>query len=281
MSWKVLAKVYERKAGSAMNKAILSYCADKASDNGRGIWASKGTIAAELEAGRSTVIRVMNELVEEGLLVPEGTRGCANGATVEYRIDLAALARLPLVEKPNTRSSNQSQSETGPDKDQSQSETSPRASENQSQSGTQTSLEPPLGEGTRARDADRFEEFWDAYPHRGGNKRKRKDAEVKWRTLRKAGVSQQEMIDGARRAHGDADVLRGYARDPTSWLNQEGWKDEIDQSPQTPSTTTNGRRHDRASEHRAFDDTLRETTRRLRAGEIDFGPDSSDPFAGG
>lgn len=135
MSWKVLAKVYEKRVGSQIKKAVMSYCADKASDDGRGIWASKGTIAAELEAGRSTIIRAINELVEAGLLVPEATRRCANGSTVEYRIDLAALAALPGIERPNTRpvpERDQYRKRTSPDRDQSQSGT------HQSQSGTPT-----------------------------------------------------------------------------------------------------------------------------------------------
>ncbi|NKX40838.1 hypothetical protein HGG71_05065, partial [Rhodobacteraceae bacterium R_SAG2] len=97
MSWHLLSLVYKKKAGSHVRKSILAYCADKASDDGSGIWASKATIAAELECGRSTVIRTFKEFVSEGLLVVTGTRPCANGETVEYAIREAALAALPDV----------------------------------------------------------------------------------------------------------------------------------------------------------------------------------------
>lgn len=276
MSWKVVALVYERQVGSVLRKSVMAYCADKASDDGRGIWASKGTIAAELEAGRSSIIRTFNELVEEGLLVPEGKRACTNGATIEYRIDLNALAALDPVDKPNTRpvpERDRSQSDTGTQVDQSQSGTSPAARNNQSRSGTQTSLEHPI-EKEDAREADRFQEFWDTYPHRGGTKRKRKDAEVKWSRLRKSGIPQQEIIDGARRAHTDPEIQRGYARDPTTWMNQRGWEDEIEPKQ---LRAINGGRHDRTS----FDAKHREYARRVGQGEIDFGPDEGDPFAGG
>lgn len=72
----------------------------------------------------------------------------------------------------------------------------------------------------------RFSEFWAAYPHRDG-KRGRKLAEAKYRAAVKRGVSEQTIIDGAKRAHADPRVKAGYARDPTTWLNQAGWDDEI------------------------------------------------------
>lgn len=71
-----------------------------------------------------------------------------------------------------------------------------------------------------------FEAFWNAYPHRDG-KRGRKLAEAKYRAAVKRGVSEQTIIDGAKRAHADPRVKAGYARDPTTWLNQAGWDDEI------------------------------------------------------
>jgi uncharacterized protein YdaU (DUF1376 family) len=73
---------------------------------------------------------------------------------------------------------------------------------------------------------DRFAEFWEAYPHRDG-RRNRKGAEDRYRAAVRGGVSEQAIIDGARRAHGDRRVLAGYARDPTTWLNQQGWLDEV------------------------------------------------------
>ncbi|MDF3606308.1 hypothetical protein PE067_09270 [Paracoccus sp. DMF-8] len=94
-------------------------------------------------------------------------------------------------------------------------------------------------------DVSRFQEFWDAYPHRGGTKRNRSGAEDKYRAAIKAGASQQEIIDGAGRAHTDQRVRDGYARDPTTWLNQQGWKDEI--QPQPNFTVINGSAHDRQS----------------------------------
>jgi hypothetical protein len=72
----------------------------------------------------------------------------------------------------------------------------------------------------------RFSEFWDCYPHRDG-KRNRAGAEKAFAKAARR-VSEQVIIDGARAAHGDRRVRDGFARDPTTWLNQEGWADEVD-----------------------------------------------------
>jgi hypothetical protein len=83
----------------------------------------------------------------------------------------------------------------------------------------------------------RFSEFWDAYPHRDG-KRNRAGAAKSYERAVKRGVPQQTIIDGAKRAIGDRRVRDGFARDPTTWLNQEGWADEID--PNAPPSLSRG-----------------------------------------
>ena len=75
---------------------------------------------------------------------------------------------------------------------------------------------------------NRFQEFWDAYPHRGGAKKGRKPSEQKYRAAIKAGTSEQEIIDGACRYQSDRGVMDGYAKNPETWLNQKGWDDEIE-----------------------------------------------------
>lgn len=127
--------VYSRQVGSAHRKAVLAFCADRASDDGSGVWPSKGTIARATECGRSTVIRVMAEFEAEGILVRTGKRRGSNGLQPVYRIDLKRVAKLPKVK-----------TETGPeivDDDQSHAGTSPTAGlvseRDQSRSGTTTS----------------------------------------------------------------------------------------------------------------------------------------------
>jgi len=64
------------------------------SDDGSGIWCSKGTIQRHTELGETTVKRTVREFLKEGILVETGARACKNGFTVVYRIDLAKVEAL-------------------------------------------------------------------------------------------------------------------------------------------------------------------------------------------
>jgi hypothetical protein len=77
---------------------------------------------------------------------------------------------------------------------------------------------------------ERFQEFWDQYPHRNGAKKGRDKAEASWSRHIKAGTAPSDIIAGALRYATDRQVLNGYAKDPTTWLNGKGWKDEIEPS---------------------------------------------------
>ena len=49
--------------GSPTKKAILMYMADKASDDGSGIWVSKGNMAADLEMSSRAVRQQIKEML--------------------------------------------------------------------------------------------------------------------------------------------------------------------------------------------------------------------------
>lgn len=85
---------------------------------------------------------------------------------------------------------------------------------------------------------DRFQEFWDQYPHRGGAKKGRATAEKAWGKAIKARASPSQIISGALRYASDAQVLRGYAKDPATWLNQKGWQDDVE--PDNATGRANG-----------------------------------------
>lgn len=94
-----------------------------------------------------------------------------------------------------------------------------------------------------AREPDGFEEFWNSYPHRGGAKRGKKDARKAWGKAVKS-VPSQQIIDAAKSFHSDRKVLDGYAPDPATWLNAEGWEDDIEaprsSRPASPDRETYG-----------------------------------------
>ena len=100
MSWRVANTCAERKFGSATRKQIIMFLEDKASDDGSGIWCSKGTIQRHTELGETTVKRTVREFLKEGILVETGARTCKNGFTVVYRIDLAKAEALEPTAEP-------------------------------------------------------------------------------------------------------------------------------------------------------------------------------------
>ncbi|MDD9715821.1 hypothetical protein PVW48_03650 [Dinoroseobacter sp. PD6] len=101
MSWKIANLCADRIFGSAARKQIIMFLADKASDDGSGIWCSKGTIQRHTELGESTVKRTISDFLKEGILIETGRRPCKNGFTVIYRIVLARVMALESTAEPD------------------------------------------------------------------------------------------------------------------------------------------------------------------------------------
>ena len=102
MSWRVAKECAERRFGSAPRKQIVMFLADKASDDGSGIWCSKGTIQRHTELGASTVKRTIKEFLDEGILIETGQKKrCKNGHTIVYRMILAKVTLLELTREPD------------------------------------------------------------------------------------------------------------------------------------------------------------------------------------
>jgi len=101
MSWRVANECAERRFGSAARKQIIMFLADKASDDGSGIWCSKGTIQRHTELSESTVKRTIIDFLREGILIETGRRQCQNGYTVIYRIVLERVASIETTAEPD------------------------------------------------------------------------------------------------------------------------------------------------------------------------------------
>ncbi len=95
MSNLISATVQRRVVGSATRKSVLLYMADKAADDGSGIWTSKANIARDLELGIRAVQYAIRSLVDAGLLIEIGQRDCKHGYTVEYGIVIDVVSGLP------------------------------------------------------------------------------------------------------------------------------------------------------------------------------------------
>ncbi len=95
MSKHIVSLVYRKTVGSMARKAILNYCADRANDDGSGIWASKTRIALEVECSKRTVIDTIKGLCADGLMREAGKRKVGHGYVVVYAINVRAVSALP------------------------------------------------------------------------------------------------------------------------------------------------------------------------------------------
>ncbi|AGI72994.1 hypothetical protein OA238_c29830 [Octadecabacter arcticus 238] len=101
MSWRIANECAERRFGSAARKQIIMFLADKASDDGSGIWCSKGTIQRHTELSESTVKRTIIDFLQEGILIETGRRHCKNGYTVIYRIVPESVEAMETTAEPD------------------------------------------------------------------------------------------------------------------------------------------------------------------------------------
>jgi hypothetical protein len=163
MSWKIANLCADRIFGSAARKQIIMFLADKASDDGSGIWCSKGTIQRHTELGESTVKRTITDFLREGILIESGRRTCKNGFTVIYRIVLDQVMALESSAEPDEGTGstvNPVQYDPG------------RGSKVDGVRGPgwtpnhpETILKPPTRKRAEAAVKDeRFEKIWAAYP---------------------------------------------------------------------------------------------------------------------
>ena len=83
-----------RVVGSSTRKAVLMFMAGCASDDGTGIWTSKGNMARDMEMSKRTIHAAIADLTEMNVLYECGTRACKNGFTVLYGINIEVLECL-------------------------------------------------------------------------------------------------------------------------------------------------------------------------------------------
>lgn len=90
MSNLISASVQRRLVGSATRKSVLGYMADKAADDGSGIWTSKAISPAISNCRDAPCSWRSRELIRDGLVTETGQRDCKHGFTVEYSIVIEA-----------------------------------------------------------------------------------------------------------------------------------------------------------------------------------------------
>jgi hypothetical protein len=210
-------------------KAILAYCAERANDDGTGVWPAKTTVAREVECSKQTVIDVFRQFVSEGLLVEVGKRTTGNGYVVSYDLNIAAITALDdAISEAET---------TGPILDRSSQltpkgqATGPQEVKPVDPNRPLTVPEPSISlfkeeDAPKAEKADdSFHRFWTVYPSKAG----KDEAQAAWAKAIKRAPPEIIIAAAARYADwlnsGRPGEFRPNVKFAQGWLNASRWKD--------------------------------------------------------
>ena len=224
MSNKISNLVQTKKIGSLTKKAILMYMADKASDDGSGIWVSKKNMAADLEMTDRAVRIHIKDMIAMGVLVEAGQRQCKTGYTVDYTINVDVVGSLGSTREATEQHAPLNDVHPYPCM------TFTPTPEPRS---PKPSIEPPLEPSllTKSLDNYNFDEFWKLYPKKHG----KKPAQAKYLKAAKK-HSHAKIMDGLKNYVKSDNVKKGFVMNATTWLNQEHWEDEYYSTASNQST---------------------------------------------
>ncbi|MDE4189642.1 helix-turn-helix domain-containing protein [Phaeobacter gallaeciensis] len=252
MSNECTTLVQKRRLGSPTRKAVMMYLADRASDDGSGIWTSKSHIAADTELGKRSVQKVIKDFEQEGLLLKIGTRPCQNGYTYEYKLILDGIRKLP-----STRDDRGASGAPVHQVHPSGASGAPQDMHQVHPNHPLTTHEPPIaregsidlfsasgqptpenGDGAEAKKPDSieesFEKFWKAYPKKAG----KPNALKAWKAAIKH-ADPDRIISGAERyaewlSSAAPGEFRPQPKYPQGWLNDHRWTEFEDSANGEP-----------------------------------------------
>jgi len=200
--------------GSPTKKAILMYMADKASDDGSGIWVSKGNMAADLEMSSRAVRQHIKEMLAMGVLKVTGQKECRHGYTIDYQINLQIVSQLPSTRPPL----NDVHPYHGMTFSPTPAHGSPKPSE-------EPSNEPIILVRSIDVVVEQFNKFWEKYPRKTAKAAAQK---VFARALTKIDFEpMMEKLNIFVEMHND--TKKEFIPHASTWLNQERWNDEYEQ----------------------------------------------------
>jgi len=218
MSNKISNLVQTKKIGSLTKKAILMYMADKASDDGSGIWVSKKNMAADLEMTDRAVRIHIKDMIAMGVLVEAGQRQCKTGYTVDYTINVDVVGSLGSTREASEQ--NAPLNDVHPYPCMSFTPTpEPRS--------PKPSIEPSIEPNTSSKDDEvnyYFDQLWSLYPRKVGKGQARKAF--------KAASKKADFYDLLPKLMDYVQTLEGkdkqYIPHLATWLNGERWEDEVE-----------------------------------------------------
>lgn len=234
MSWQVSNRCNKRKFGSAPRKQVIMFLADKASDDGEGVYCSKHSIAKFTELSLATVKRIVRDFIAEGILVQTGERECDYGYTNEYRICLAAVSKLHDLTKRKTDAQGGRQ-KTGvsktPDANDPASEVTmtPPPGSSRPPNHPKTTQKPPTRVDAREADNQGFEKVWSAYP--ADRRRNKATCRQHFQQALDDGTPAEEL---SRAVRAYATETEGYTRSKVcfsdNWFRESRWQRYVEEA---------------------------------------------------
>ena len=235
MSFHVASICTNHKFGSATRKQVITFLADKASDDGSGIWCSKGTVARCTELSKSTVKRVFLQFLNEGILVETGKRVNSHGFTTAYCINLDKITELPLTkEEPVPAGSTVN---PVPDEPPRGATVHPQGGSPRTPNHPLTIHKPPTRGRAKAADVNDlvFEKIWNAYPE--DRRRNRKTCEEEYMQAVSNGTEPNDILSAVL---GYSATTAGYTRSKVkfsdNWFRSANWESHIQQQNEQRKT---------------------------------------------
>lgn len=217
MSNKISNLVQTKKIGSLTKKAILMYMADKASDDGSGIWVSKKNMAADLEMTDRAVRIHIKDMIAMGVLVEAGQRQCKTGYTVDYTINVDVVGSLGTTREATEQHAPLNDVHPYP---------CMKFTPTPEPRSPKPSIEPSIEPYTSSKDDEvnyYFDQLWEMYPRKVGKGQARK-AYV-------AASKKIDFFDLLPKLEAYVATLDGkdkqYMPHLATWLNGERWADEV------------------------------------------------------
>jgi len=218
MSNKISNLVQTKKIGSLTKKAILMYMADKASDDGSGIWVSKKNMAADLEMTDRAVRIHIKDMIAMGILVEAGQRQCKTGYTVDYTINVDVVGSLGSTREATEQHAPLNDVHPYP---------CMSFTPTPEQRSPKPSIEPSIEPNTSSKDDEvnyYFDQLWSLYPRKVGKGQARKAF--------KAASKKADFYDLLPKLMDYVQTLEGkdkqYIPHLATWLNGERWEDEAE-----------------------------------------------------
>lgn len=94
MSWQVTGLVSRKRWGGQTRRLMALTMADKANDDGSGVYASVRTMARDAEISEATARRTLREFEDAKLITKTGERACSNGYTNIYQLNTETITAL-------------------------------------------------------------------------------------------------------------------------------------------------------------------------------------------